>query len=41
MKEMVDSIEKLFDEVETVNGLWYFVDKVRLMVVVKFQSLQK
>ena len=25
---MVDSIEKLCDEVETVNGLWYLEDRL-------------
>ena len=35
MEEMVDAIEKLCDEVETVNGFCYLIDKPNALVVVK------
>ena len=41
MEGMVDSIEKLCDEVETVNGFCYLGDRLMLVVVVKRQLQQE
>ena len=40
MEETVNSIEKVCDEVETVNGFCYLGDRIILVVVVKRQSQQ-
>ena len=37
MEEMVDSVEKFYDEVETVNKFCYLADRLMLVVVVKWQ----
>ena len=41
MEGTVDSIEKLCDEVETVNGFYYLRDRLNSSGVVKWQSQQE
>ena len=41
MERTMDSIEKLCDKVETVNGFCYFGDRLLLEVVVKRQFQQE